>query len=213
MRAKEFIEYYKNHKSISCHDVAKDFGVTVIRASQQIFSFKKSGVLIELTKWKSGGSESGSRAATYKINHEHGIKPDRTINYELKIKENFKKHVSFSFKNVLEALAVNKNTAIDHLYRMCSSGKLFKIGTESIGGKRTQGIYSFIKPDSSGTEFLIEKLIGGTVTNHPIGTKFEACTRHSSDDCIKSNNECGGASMLHTGYGTSTSHTGARRYD
>lgn len=226
MRAKEFIEFYKNHASISCHDLVNDFGVTTLKASRQIFGFKKSGVLIELTKWVSEG-KAGTRASTYKINTEYikkyGHVDDKRylpenkksliINYELEITSRFNKHVQFRLQDVLDAIPANKHTIIDYLFRMCSSGKMFKIGSEKIGKERSVAIYSFIKPDSSGNDFLIQKLIGGTVTKHPAGRKFEACTRHSSDDCIKANNECGGASMLHTGYGTSTSHTGARRYD
>lgn len=226
MRAKEFIEFYKNHASISCHDLVNDFGVTSQKARTQIFGFKKSGVLIELTKWVSNG-RAGTRASTYKINTEYVKKYDHVddkrylsedkksliVNCELEITSRFNKHVQFKLQDVLDAIPANKNTIIDNLVRMCSSGKMFKIGTEKIGKERSVAVYSFIKPDSSGIDFLIQKLIGGTVTKHPAGRKFEACTRHSSDDCIKSNNSCGGASVLHTGYGTSTSHTGSRRYE
>lgn len=228
MTTEEFIAKYSNYESVSILDLIKDFDISKSDASGRLCYLKKSGVIVLLVARESTGKH-GSIPATYKINPLHvrkqgKLKPALKTktgpktkpigrDYQQEIKDAMKDSVVFTISDICNAIGGHNGTIKDALLLMVGNGAAFYIGQRQTAVNSSRPVYSLLKPKQTGVDFLISKMIGGTITQHQKGTIHRGDQRHPSGDCIKSNNLCGGSSMLHSGYSAASTHTGARRYD
>lgn len=228
MTIDEFIAKYFNYESVSLADLIKDFGLRRDAASKRLYDLKNSGVIVLLTEHGSLGNR-GSIPATYKMNPSYAKKQSKAKaalkekpaaktkptprNYAQEISIAMKDTVAFTISDICNVIGGHNSTIKDALMLMVSNGTAYCIGQRQAAANNIRPLYSLLKPKQNGVDFLISKMIGGTVVNHPKGTVHKGDQRHPSDDCIKVNNGCGGASILHTGYAASSTRTGATRYD
>lgn len=212
-----FLAKYKDAPFVSSEIIANDFGISKEKARHLISKHRHFGLFIQISPYISLGDEK--IPAKYKVDVNYTKKDvakktqTKNRNYENEILEKMTGIESFSIVDICKKISGSSGRSKDALNNLLDTNKAFYLSEHRTKNKVITRLYTLIAPEKTGVDFLIEKLIGGTVTNHKKGKVYKADLRHSASDCLTPNNCFGAGSVLHTGYGVSSTTTGVRRYD
>jgi hypothetical protein len=220
--ANDFIDKYKLKINFLLQDIIDDFKIPRATARSKIFELKTDGLIAEtiIDSPFAGIKGKRTKVAAYNVVKDYKTNP-RYINAKLKqsqegggssevnVLNTIKEIGSATVTEVAKHLNIRRGDVHRSMLLLEKKGKLFVVGVND-AGRNAAIIYS---ADNSAANELFHILIGGSPKNEVHGRVYRGDQRHPSGDCIKSNNLCGGSSMLHSGYSAASTHTGARRYD